>query len=378
MKSSKVLLILFITLLLTCCSKEEKKAIEVKKKNEIPVYNNGSKPSNPNFKIEIVELIEIENTENLAIIDKPLDVTEDKDRNIYVLSAGNGKIIKYNKIGKYVCDFAGSGNDPGELKWGNSIACIDDTIFVPDFYSKNINKYDLNGKFIKSINSPIISQSLSITGSNEVFVSENNEIIEIEETQILKPKLILLDVNFKTIANIGNLGEIEIKSPGDYYLKNRIFYAMGKEYIYVAENSVDLCRINMYDYSGEKKGIINKTYAKVTYDFERENNLYTFNSIYKRSINNLFVDYQDNLWVVKAVKDSIKNNENQFMAFQFDVFSKGVYINKINLTAQNVNYCTYNFNIITKVVGDRIYSLHVNDNIVEIRKYVISDNKKND
>ena len=89
----KILFVILVALLLVSCTK--------KKDTGIKTYFNSRTPANPNFDIEIVESFKLNNSDGEKILDTPFDVAVDNEDNIYILSAGNDKIVKYDKIGNY-------------------------------------------------------------------------------------------------------------------------------------------------------------------------------------------------------------------------------------------------------------------------------------
>ena len=335
-----------------------------KKDNGIKTYFNSSTPANPNFTIEIVESHELNNADGQKLIDTPFDVTEDKDGNIYVLSMGNSKVIKYNKDFEYLFDFAGAGNGPGELQGAQSMFILEDTLFVADFQTKKINRYRLDGQFINSFHNSILSSAHSFCEKNNYFLNQSIKIYN--EGNNGRSKLTLLDSDFKVIKDLADLGETD----NYIFFLTRISYALTNENIYVAENSHSNYRINIFDYKGEKIGKINKDFALVPFEYKKDVWSKFFGSKYKRVISNLYTDYDDNLWVMKAQKDSI-NREGNRIEFKFDVFQNGVFMNEVKF--DSLSFEPNDYEIRTKIIGDKIFSMYIAEDKVVVSKYVIKE-----
>ncbi|MDA3838991.1 MAG: 6-bladed beta-propeller [Candidatus Delongbacteria bacterium] len=353
----KIFLITFLAILLVSCTKKD---------TGFKTYFNNSTPANPNFDIEIVESFELNNEGSEQILNFPADVTEDKDRNIFILSVRNKKVIKYDKEGKYIIEFGGLGDGPGELQQPASIVCLEDTIYVADFTTKKINLYNVEGEFIRANNSSQFSRSNSLTGKQDMFVSQNLEYIDDKDGFRVKSNLTLLNKKFNEVATISNLNE----TGNPFIVNTRIHYALTSKFLYVAEKSKDFYRVNMFDHRGSKIGIISKNYSRIPFEDKENRFVKSINSKHKEAISNLFVDYKDNLWVDKTQRDSLVDGEN-ILKFKVDVFSEGVFQNSVNL---GLEYDPFNLFILNKVIKDKIYTMHTTDNKVIVSRYVIKEN----
>jgi hypothetical protein len=290
----------------------------------------------------------------------------DKDGNIYILSIGTEKIIKYNKDLKFVNEFGGAGNGPGELNGAQTIFVLKDTLLVAEFASKKIHKFDLNGKFVNSFYNPAISQAHSFNGKNEHFLSQSISVYN--EGNNGRSKLTLLDSRYNVVKDLVDLGETD----NYIFFLTRISYAMTNDKIYVAEISHSNYRISIFDYTGNKIGQINKSFALVPFEYKKEVLSKFFGSKYKRVISNLYTDYNNNLWVMKALKDTEdKDNNNQ--EFRFDVFKDGVFQNEVKL--DSLPFEPFDYGVRTKIVGDKIFSIFFGQDKVIVSKYVIKENK---
>ncbi|MBN2858324.1 MAG: hypothetical protein JXN63_07975 [Candidatus Delongbacteria bacterium] len=359
----KLLLLLFVLLVIVSCSKNS--AAE----KGPQVFNNSSKPADPDFAIEIIEQKVLQNDSTSMLLDMPWDATEDDEGNIYILSGINCKIIKYDSNLDYIKDFAGMGGGPGELTNPNNIFIVNDTLFVTDSANKSLNRFTLDGEFINSSLDPAISQSHTFVVRDGMFVSQSIELFETDEIMTGRSKLTLLDDKFKIKIDICDSGETE-----DFiFFKSRIPYAVSDSLIYVAENRTDRYRIEIYDRSGKPAGVINKNYAMIPFEYKKDVWSKFFGTKYKRSISNLYIDYEGNLWVMRAFDDA-PDKENIKDHFRFDVFKDGRFVNEVTL--DSLEYESFDYGTRTKVLNDRIYSFYIGEDKVVVSKYKIREKRE--
>jgi sugar lactone lactonase YvrE len=91
-------------------------------------------------------------------VPKPQDVAVDRIGNIYVLSAEDGTVYKFNSVGQYEDKFGGTESEPGvsfgyeggEELGPYGIACDSQgNVYVSDTYNHRILKFSSDGEFIK-------------------------------------------------------------------------------------------------------------------------------------------------------------------------------------------------------------------------------------
>ena len=97
--------------------------------------------------------------------------------NIYALGTFNGAVFKFTPEGKFMNQFGGKGEEPGQFRAANSIA-VDGKgrVFVDDV--KGIQVFDSNGRFLKSFKSE--------GGASGMVFNDNNELFVVGRTHVIK------------------------------------------------------------------------------------------------------------------------------------------------------------------------------------------------
>jgi len=111
-------------------------------------------------------------TDENYLLYRPMDVTIDRDGNIYILDSGNFTIKKYDKNGKFITAIGRKGRGPGEFQYPISIDLDKNNyIYVNDSGNNRIEIFDDNGKSFNTI--PII------TGSRILLLNSQNIAINV-------------------------------------------------------------------------------------------------------------------------------------------------------------------------------------------------------
>lgn len=342
----------FITLALSLiflvsCSKKENQ-IETNK-DGVSIYKNSSSPSNPNFTYEFIEDGKIpffggENNEERDF-SQPAAVVEDKDGNIYVAGSKVAKILKFSPDYKFISSFGGKGTGPGEFRGGpGSLTYFRSNILATCWNSTETNIYNTEGIFIKKIPSQINAGfSGQLPFNNEMFMNTESRKAEDSEA-VVTSSIVLIDSNFKSIVK--NIYSKDSKTLlrtfriSDMYVR----FAAGNDILYVGDISENDYKIFGYNKNYEKVMEIRKKY-KSEIEEDPKAFVYMFNpdnlggsfyrkektpakekTLYYKSINNMFVDENDRLWVVSPTQNK-KDQEGLYV----DIFEKGVYLNTIHL-----------------------------------------------
>jgi DNA-binding beta-propeller fold protein YncE len=111
-------------------------------------------------------------------------VAVDGTGNIYALSDRGDNVFIFAPDGRFINRFGGSGDQPGQLRSGDSIA-VDGQgrIFVSDS-SRGIQVFDKNGRYVSAIGKELV-MGLAIGDRNEIIASERNRhrIVKYELTK---------------------------------------------------------------------------------------------------------------------------------------------------------------------------------------------------
>lgn len=85
--------------------------------------------------------------------DRPVDVVEDREENIYVVDQGNNRIQVLDRRGSFVREWGGRGFAPGSFDVPSAIALdpASGNLFVVDSGNHRIQKFDPNGKLLMTL-----------------------------------------------------------------------------------------------------------------------------------------------------------------------------------------------------------------------------------
>jgi DNA-directed RNA polymerase subunit RPC12/RpoP len=114
-------------------------------------------------------------------------ITADGLGNIYVAGANNYLILKYSSAGKYINQFGGENNDPGQFAQGKFVEpgqlAVDGygRVYVSDVFT-NVQVFDSTGAYVNSI--PVNAYGIAIDNQNNVYVTLSDHV---EKFQVQKP-----------------------------------------------------------------------------------------------------------------------------------------------------------------------------------------------
>jgi len=137
-----------------------------------------------------------------------MDLTKDKDGNIYVLDQGNCNIKKFDSLGIYITTFGRKGQGPAEFM-NPMVIDVDNkfNIYVVDMKNNRFSVLSPSGEEISNFKMSYNDKFLSFTllNSNEI-VAFKNLIIETYMTNDLSKfgLLNIFDYNGKLLRKIGN------------------------------------------------------------------------------------------------------------------------------------------------------------------------------
>ncbi|MFC1476863.1 NHL repeat-containing protein [candidate division KSB1 bacterium] len=133
------------------------------------------------------------------------DVAKDNEDNIYILDAGNFRIQKFDKDGKYITTIGSEGQGPGELM-NPAGMCIDEEnrIFVTDIENNRVQIYSTDGNDISSFP---MNRSIRILRNlpDGSFVTNANYIPEPEFQDEPGHLMEIIDTDGNSIREFGSI-----------------------------------------------------------------------------------------------------------------------------------------------------------------------------
>lgn len=327
--------ILLVLMLLVSCEKENG-GFKIKIVNGVQLTTNRNHPNQEDFKITPTLSYKINFDDYIHSSESGISrfFTVDSNENLFTFHSKTMTVRKYDKNGKFIKEFAGRGNGPGELgdHANNVDALLIDKnllkIYMP--YQKQILTYDLNGNFINSQFQNLIKYNTDRYNlvSNSIIPVDSHKIIQLSSLankENHRHELHILNirdggVKFKEILSKNS------KKSKDYvsfmWLKHT--YREGK--IYVAQNSKDVFQIDIYDTLARKIKRINKFYKKVKYPF-----IFRISTGIKhcQSILDIQVDKDNRIWIASSEDNEMSKivNNDTYQIFN----NEGVYLNKLTL-----------------------------------------------
>jgi sugar lactone lactonase YvrE len=97
--------------------------------------------------------------------------------NIYALGTFNDAVLKFNPEGRFVTQFGGEGEEPGQFRAAHAIA-VDGQgrVYVSD--SKGVQVFDSNGRYLDVFKPAPVSFGLHFNDRNELFVAARTKILK--------------------------------------------------------------------------------------------------------------------------------------------------------------------------------------------------------
>lgn len=329
----------------------------------VKVFKNLAKPSIKGLKIEIRKVFELYGRDQ-SITDKkqkfytPYYIDEDIKGSFYILDNKMASVKKYTREGRFIMSFGKLGSGPDEMSGPNVFAVTKDFVYVCDPYETRFLKYDLEGKLLETFKltqgAPGLIQKLP-DNFYVGFLTRDFTVSEKERAEFFN--LCIMNEKFELRSLLRQVKVVGIPGP-HYWLDRYVPYTVGKNEIYVVENSDTLYRINVFDFSGKLLYAIEKEYTPVLFS---EKELDTLNmslggrkdsngqyhkdfspvvAKYKKTINAVFADKEGRLWVCS----SMERNEKNQGEFWVDVFKDGVFLNRVKIAG---------------IEGDDFVKLHV-------------------
>jgi len=370
MRSTKVWMLIVVTgiLLLSGCAKKQATYEQYVDENGVRVTKNTTTPADPALTIELKEIGFIDNeneTDSVRFIEALYYTGSDDKENLYILDSKRSRVHKYNNAYKFVSCFGGKGEGPGEFMYAGNICIKKDTIYIPDWYSKKINKYDLEGNPLsikKYDDIDKIPTHPRTFGDHFINSSMNSKTISSAPGIVYRSAVAsLYDQRLNFIKDIYTL-TWEFNKTEDYDpTANGVTSANSDTELYLAEKSKEQYLISVHDNSGKRIREIRKQFTRIRINEEESQKLaekgekykMKYKMTYKSSINNLNVDKYGRLWVNVPVANSDK--------LYYDIFKDDIYQNRIMLKLEE----GYN----PQFVGNKILAINEDNNNIKVYEY---------
>ena len=325
--------ILAVCIILSCSQNNS----SVKENNGVNYfYNNKRLNLIETDTVRLNKITEIKAVNNLNLnsdFNYPADIDFDSKDNLYILDYKKSSIKKFNLNGEFICSFGSKGNGPGEFIQGKSVSLLNDTVFVSDPNHKKAILFSTDGLYLNTIHfdclapEDIVKLSEGFCGTITGNINSDNKLYYVKDLWYFNSKL--------KKANLITGLKIEINlSKFINPLATKIKFCTTDNLIYVSTRYEDY-HIEVFDKYGNLKSVIKKPFIKVKasdefidktekkYRLKNENKLHRFKAGFKylRTIENIYCDKYDRIWVKTATNDK--------SSALFDIFENNIYTKKI-------------------------------------------------
>ena len=376
-----LVMIVCILLMLSCTNKEENTVVVVDK-DGIKNYTNTSIPSDPNSKLDLIKLFTItgENDDSLASFNKPVTMTADKDGNIYILDYSSESLKKFDKEGKFVKSIGRRGQGPGELSYPSFVAIYDDTLSVMCGRLRKVSRFTLEGEFINDKKLEMEIQ-LPKTYDNKNVIGYINTVDEENQSFEFSLSLLNKDFNITIFFEKINIRFQDLSSGKVKQSDLLIPFVPANGKVYLSENDENQYKINEYDLTGKKTATIKKEYRKIkNSEEEQEANKAYFEKRsggrfddsmkldpFKKAFSAMYYDKYGRLLIVPEI-DRSKDLDGSYI----DIFKDGVFQNRVDFEINKGNMNLGGFSSMQKrifFVGERMYMVNMDETIVDVYDY---------
>jgi hypothetical protein len=367
MKVLRYLVILSAFIVFLSCSKKES-TYEVSEVNGIRVTKNTNIPADPALKIELKEVGFIENeneTDSVKFIEKSYYQNMDHRGNLYILDTKRSKIHKYNSDYQFISCFGGKGEGPGEFMSAGNICINQDTIYITDWYSKKIIKYDLEGnplslklcddfEKIPAYAQPFGDYYISSFITSKTYPSTPGIVIVITVASLYDNRLNFIKDLYKLTWEFDRTKDHDPTANGAVFANN-------DTELFLSEKSKDLYMISVLDNSGTKIREIRKQFARVRISDEESKKLAEsgekynkkYKMTYRNSINSMHIDKYRRLWVETPVANSDEKH--------FDIYKDDIFQNRVTLKLEE----SYR----PQFIGSKIVAVNEENSNIKIYEY---------
>jgi hypothetical protein len=335
--------------------------------NGILVTVNNGTPADSNFTVKFQEtaLINSENQQNpQKYIEKPICFEFDADQNIFILDQKTSRIRKYDKSGKFLLAFGGTGSGTGQFTLANSFSIRKDTLFVFDWIGLKVIKFDLMGNCLFETRlSSFDKFPADPRAFGGFYVNIKDSVSsDLSGKSYTYRELSLFDQEFNLIRSLHKNKYPNITDREYDPAENTSLFTLSDSLIYIYENSKDDYSIDVYNKEGTILRRIKKDYSRIKMTAEEMNdftdegarNGKRYRAEYKNSVNYMFIDKYDRLWV----NSSSAENEN---GLYFDIFENDIFLKRIRLDIDD--------DFIPLLIAEKIIAINRSNNFIKTYEY---------
>lgn len=312
------------------------------------------------YKSKVVSLKLIQKIDNDSLPDSnrlvsPISLTEDKDRNIYISDYRTNNIKKFDLNGKFIKIIGRKGEGPGDLSGPTLINYINNKIIVFDSKNSRFCFFNTNGTFISSVKQKfgLYPKKIRIFQDKNILIEYKKFFFNENDTQdsiikIFSDSLEKEQTLYKQQVLLGSMKDQSIVHPFPYLVfwdvsvKNEIIIGYSEKYMF-----------NIINKNNKKLSSFKHTYKPVKINETDKENFFKTIVFYKGGRRIKTPETVKNKIKFKKYKPPFKSiladiqgnilvflekNENHESNY-FDVFNpKGEFISNVQLIFENKEF----------------------------------------
>jgi len=377
MKKPLMLICLF-SLSLCCSSQKAEWQGDIKYEDGIKIIHNKSPlwGDEPEVKLGFGhKLGKLYSDDENYMFNKPWDLAEDSEENIYIVDLGDSCVKKFSPKGEYLKTFGRNGQGPGEFGQCRYIEIDkDDTIYIRDLMFDRIQVFNTDGEFSNTI-PDIRFGKFRIIDSNKFLVRGYNYNTSMPKSTTMTitsfKNEVLNEFSKSTIYTLADKEkEMYVSSGGN----SLVFTSDKEDNIYLAYKSLN--RIEKYDKSCKLLYKTDRTLNfKIGYEMKTE-----FSDIertikvalpkFRHVSRAIQIDHKNRIWVL--AHKSHADDYDKVLAndiYELEVYSNdGILLGKLTYPVE----WEAGFTPEMKIFGNRVYFLNALTS-PEIYQYKIID-----